>query len=212
MIPALLLAAGGSTRMGSRPKGLLPLPDGTFVLERMVRTCREAGVGTVHVVIGHEAERHRRRLARLPVVVVENPAWESGRTSSVKAGLRSLPPGTSACLLWPVDAPLVRRSTVQALLERERDRAPEARWTIPLYQGRRGHPVLLSSATFPAVEALEDPEPLFRIPREHPEWVELVELGDPGTTENTDDPEAFLQALQRLSKERVGPGDGATDP
>ncbi len=198
--------------MDSRPKGLLPLPDGTFVLERMVRICREAGVGAVHVVVGHEAERHRTRLQGIPAVVVENPAWESGRTSSVKVGLRSLPPGTSACLLWPVDAPLVRSSTVQALLQRERGRAPGAHWTVPLNRGRRGHPVLLTSATFAAVEALGDPEPLFRIPRDHPEWVEVVELGDPGTTENTDDPEAFLQALQRLSKERAGPGDGATDP
>ena len=54
MIPAIVLAAGKSTRMG-RPKATLPLAAETF-LSRIVRTFHHAGVDDVVVVVGHEAQ------------------------------------------------------------------------------------------------------------------------------------------------------------
>ena len=47
VIPAIVLSAGRSTRMG-RAKALLPLPGGDTFLVRIVRTLLEAGVDDVH--------------------------------------------------------------------------------------------------------------------------------------------------------------------
>src|SRR5207248_8945328 len=54
VIPAIVLAAGKSTRMG-RTKALLPLPGGDSFLVHIVRTMLDAGVDDVVVVVGHDA-------------------------------------------------------------------------------------------------------------------------------------------------------------
>ena len=54
MIPALVLAAGRSSRMG-RAKATLPLDGEDTFLTRIVRTFLEAGVDDVVVVVGHTA-------------------------------------------------------------------------------------------------------------------------------------------------------------
>src|SRR5437762_13805127 len=55
MIPAIVLAAGRSSRMG-RAKALLPLGDGETFLSHIVRTLHDADVDDVVVVLGHEPE------------------------------------------------------------------------------------------------------------------------------------------------------------
>src|SRR5262249_7925018 len=63
MIGAMVLAAGGSTRMG-RPKMLLPFGPGT-ILSSATAPLLEAGLARVVVVLGADAE-HVRREAALP--------------------------------------------------------------------------------------------------------------------------------------------------
>src|SRR5689334_14318161 len=55
VIPAIVLAAGKSTRMG-RPKATLALGDGDTFLTRIVRTFKAASVEDVVVVVGHDAD------------------------------------------------------------------------------------------------------------------------------------------------------------
>ena len=54
VIPAVVLAAGASSRMG-RPKANLPLADGHTFLSAIVSTLLDAGIDDVMVVVGHEA-------------------------------------------------------------------------------------------------------------------------------------------------------------
>src|SRR5688572_13123946 len=90
MIPAVILAAGMSTRMGCT-KATLPLRGETFVT-RLVRTLLEAEVDEVVVVVGHDAEHvvHALAQAQLTPRVVPNPAYVSGQFSSVLAGLAAI--------------------------------------------------------------------------------------------------------------------------
>ena len=60
MIAAVVLAAGLSTRMGGRPKGLLPFDSRDTFVSRIVRTFNEAGVADVVVVVGHEGPASKR--------------------------------------------------------------------------------------------------------------------------------------------------------
>ncbi len=69
MIPAIVLAAGCSTRMG-RSKAMLPLDGGDTFLTRIVRTFRAAGIDDVVIVLGHRRSRSpqcSRRAVFLPV-------------------------------------------------------------------------------------------------------------------------------------------------
>jgi molybdenum cofactor cytidylyltransferase len=198
MVAAILLAAGGSSRMGGEPKGLLEIPAQGPVLARMARVCEDAGLSPVIAVIGYEAQEHRHRLSSLPVRLVEHPGWARGRTGSAQAGLRTLAADPSDCLLWPVDAPFVRRSTVQYLLSAPAAPPSGETWRVPVFQGRRGHPVLLGAGAQREVLRYPADRPLSDYLREHPSAIQEVPVDDPGVVDNLDAPPAFLEALSRF--------------
>ena len=147
MIPAVVLAAGKSSRMG-RTKALLPLGGETFV-SRIVRTFRSAGVEDVVVVVGHDAELVSNALSGMDLAprVILNTDYESGQLSSILAGLRAVDrPGVAAMLMTLVDVPFVSAETVRAVLMRYRSTsAPVVR---PVNGGRHGHPVLIDRRLF----------------------------------------------------------------
>jgi molybdenum cofactor cytidylyltransferase len=147
MIPAIVLAAGRSSRMG-RPKALLPLGGDTF-LTRIVRTLQGAGVDDVVVVLGHDADLIAASLdaTDLQLRVVVNREYDRGQLSSLLAGLNVVDrPGVEAVLVTLVDVPLVSAATVRAVIERYRQtRAPVVR---PTSGERHGHPLLLDRTLF----------------------------------------------------------------
>src|SRR5260370_3247303 len=93
VIPAVVLAAGKSTRMG-RPKATLPLGGAETFLTRIVRTLYEAEVEDVVVVLGHDADAIVESLTRtgLPPRLVINRHYETGQWAPVLAGLRAIDP------------------------------------------------------------------------------------------------------------------------
>jgi molybdenum cofactor cytidylyltransferase len=80
VIPAIVLAAGKSTRMG-RPKAMLPLEGGDTFLTRIVRTFLDAEVDDVVVVVGADAGVIVDALdaSGLPARFVENTEFEQGQ-------------------------------------------------------------------------------------------------------------------------------------
>jgi molybdenum cofactor cytidylyltransferase len=153
MVHGIVLAAGRSSRMG-RPKAALRLgPDGPTFAAAVVRTLRAAGLGRVVVVAGaHPAEVRAAVPVMAGVEVIEHPDWTSGQLGSLLAGLAALDsPALEAILVTLVDVPLVRTSTVAALVEAWRaTRAPVLR---PAIGERHGHPVIFDRATFAALRA-----------------------------------------------------------
>jgi CTP:molybdopterin cytidylyltransferase MocA len=193
MIPAVVLAAGKSTRMG-RTKALLPLGGETFV-SRIVRTFRSAGVEEVVVVVGHDAERVSDVLSRMDAAprVIVNPDYESGQLSSILAGLRAVDrPGVHAMLLTLVDVPLVAADTVRAVLSRYRtSSAPVVR---PVNGNRHGHPVLLDRRLFGLLRGAAPAAGAKPIVRAHASALGDVEVYDEGAFTDIDTPEEYAAA------------------
>jgi CTP:molybdopterin cytidylyltransferase MocA len=146
-IAAIILAAGLSSRMGDF-KPLLPLGRAT-VLERVVNLFKQAGVSDIRVVVGHRAEELWPLLEGWGIRGVANPAYGEGMFTSVRAGVASLEPGVAAFFMHPVDIPLVSPATVQALCQ-VRGQAGE-QILYPTFQGRRGHPPLISISLAAAI-------------------------------------------------------------
>jgi molybdenum cofactor cytidylyltransferase len=155
VIPALVLAAGRSSRMG-RAKATLPIGDGDTFLTRIVRTFLDAGVDDVVVVVGHEAEAIVESFAAsgLPARFVVNREYDRGQLSSLIAGLALIDrPGVAAALVTLVDVPFVSAATVRTVIGRYRESG--ARVVRPTSGARHGHPLLIDRALFDALRAAD---------------------------------------------------------
>ena len=139
-VAAVILAAGGSIRMG-RAKAFLPVPGGGTFLERLVRTFELAGASPV-VVVRPPQWAHGPTPGSGRVEFAMNPEPERGQLSSLQCGLAAVSSAVPAVLFTPVDVPLVTVETVSALIDCWRNtRAAVVR---PARAGRHGHPVLVS--------------------------------------------------------------------
>lgn len=184
-VAALVLAAGGGRRLGGRPKALLRHRDRPLV-EHAVGVVRAGGCGPVTVVLGAAREQVRAE-ARLPDCrLVDNPDWESGMGSSLRAGLAALDPGTSAVLVMLVDTPGVTPAAVARLLAAHRAGAELA---AAGYQGRRGHPVLIGARHFAEAAAGATGDAGARaLLAAHAAEITLVECADVAVPDDLDTP------------------------
>jgi molybdenum cofactor cytidylyltransferase len=145
MIAAIVLAAGASTRMG-RQKLLLPMPDGRTLVRVVVEQVLAAGLDEVLVVVGGDAEAVTATLAALPVRVVANPRYAEGQSTSLRAGLDALRPGTAAVVVALGDQPLPDPHVIRRLVVAFRTTGRPI--AAPLYRDGRGNPVLFAAGLF----------------------------------------------------------------
>ncbi|WP_416969899.1 nucleotidyltransferase family protein [Streptomyces sp. 4F14] len=173
-VAGLVLAAGGGRRLGGRPKALLT-HRGRPLVEHAVATLRTAGLARVHVVVGAAAGTVRNTARLDGCVLVENPAWEEGMGSSLRAGLESVAlTRAGAVLVSLVDQPGIGPEAVRRVLA-----AYEGAGSLvsAAYDGVRGHPVLFGSAHWAGVaEAATGDQGARAYLRAHE--VRLVECGD----------------------------------
>jgi CTP:molybdopterin cytidylyltransferase MocA len=114
---AIVLAAGGSRRLG-RPKQLLAF-HGESLVRRAARAALESGADETLVVVGAHAERVAQGVGDLAVRVVQNPDWEEGLASSIRAGVAAARQTTEpldALLLCLADQPLVDSAVLAELI------------------------------------------------------------------------------------------------
>jgi len=212
VIPAIVLAAGRSSRMG-RAKASLPIGGGddTF-LSRIVRTFLEASVEDVVVVVGHDAESIVADFARsgLPARFVVNANYDRGQLSSMLAGLAVVDrPGVAAALMTLVDVPLVSAATVRAVIDRYR--ATHAPVVRPTSGSRHGHPLLLDRSMFDLLRAADAEVGAKPIVRVHASAAGDLEIADDeGAFTDIDTAEDYKRMLVsgRMSAD---PADRATD-
>ena len=191
MIPAIVLAAGASTRMG-RPKALLPARGRTFI-RTILDTLADAGLTDIAVVVraGHEAVIREIDGASGARAVV-NPRPDEGQLSSLIAGLDAVDaPGVTAALVTLVDVPLIRAATVRVLIARAAESgAPILR---AVNRGRHGHPVVFRRDVFAALRAADPAVGAKAVMRGVA--VEDVEVDDPAVAVDVDTPDDYERLI-----------------
>lgn len=180
-IVAAITAAGASERMGT-PKALLPWADGS-VLADIVGTLRQAEVDPILVITGSRGRDIAAEAARSGAHAVSNGNWRDGRFASIQAAARCAHAHStaSALLLWPVDCPGVRVSTVRALLDSVGTVPANV---VPVHQGRRGHPILLCADTVATILRAPRDSNLRELLRNSPVPRQEVEVLDPSVGNN----------------------------
>lgn len=194
-IPAIVLAAGLSRRMG-RFKPLLPIDGRPMVAHVVEMLVRSGVVAPVIVVTGHNSERVGSAVAGGGhVTVVHNDRYEAGgMASSVQAGVRALPAGAAGFLIVLGDQPAVRPETVARLVAAWQTGA--ASIAVPVYHTRRGHPIVLSSRCAAEVLELADGQTLKAVVTRHEGDRVEVPVDDSGVVVDVDTPEDYERLLK----------------
>lgn len=157
LLPAVLLAAGASTRLG-QPKQLLRLPafGSETLIDHAVGLAREAETAPIFVVLGAHAEEIRLEAELLDCILVRNEAWAEGMGSSLRLGISAVienAPGASGAMVLVCDQPALSVDHLRKLLDTHRGN-PET-IAASRYAGRPGVPAVFPRALFPALLKLQ---------------------------------------------------------
>ena len=184
LIAAVVLAAGASSRMG-KPKQILPL-DGVPMLERVLEVLRRTSVGRVVVVLGANAAAVRKGVKFTDELVVFNPRFAEGMSSSLRLGLRHVGKEAEAVVVVLGDQPFVEPLTIDKLVAAYwKSRAPIV---VPTHRGERGNPVLFERSVFPQIATIRGDKGAKSVVQENARNVLEVEVPDSGVLVDLDTP------------------------
>ena len=186
-IRGILLAAGYSKRFGSN-KLLQSLPAGspeagTPIGLAAAKHLLEALPESI-AVVRPRAQKLARILrdAGCNTVVCKNAG--DGMGTSLAAGVRATP-DASGWIVGLADMPFIRPETIRTVAKTLHDGAAIA---APSFQGRRGHPVGFARRFYEELSSLHGDNGARQFLEQHPEWVKVFEVDDPGVVRDIDKP------------------------
>ena len=128
---AVVLAAGASKRLGS-PKALIEIKGRTLV-ELICSKLQSAGLSVTVLTRSSLKQKIHELLPNVSVIVNLDP--DLGRTGTIQCGIESI--GVQPMLIVPVDRPGFSLNTAKKLCECDNT-------TIPLHNGKGGHPIAIT--------------------------------------------------------------------
>jgi len=194
-IPILLLAAGGSTRMG-QPKQLMPWGEQTLI-EHQIQTLLKTD-HPVNVVLGSNSNLIIPVIEQFPVSIFINTDWESGMGSSISLGINQiiqLFPDANGVLITLLDQPLLTASYLKKML----DTFPPGSQQILVSRsasGWTGVPALFDECYFKELTELKNDEGAKKVVKLHEKRVILIDGGD--ILDDMDTPETYQQLLSKF--------------
>ncbi|UMZ73518.1 nucleotidyltransferase family protein [Natranaerofaba carboxydovora] len=165
MISCVFLAAGMSKRFNQN-KLLADLKDGT-VIEYSLKQVQESDVSEIIVVLGWQAVLVEKKLKNSevigdkssslpPIKHVYAPYYNFGQAHSLKAGLKKVNKKAKGVLFYLADQPFVKVKTINDLIEHFNNSSSEAAY--PVYNGKRGNPVVFDKSMFSELYKLSGDE------------------------------------------------------
>lgn len=142
-VGGIVLAAGESRRFGF-PKILLKFGAETL-LHRVARIALEGNLHPVVVVLGAYPEA-KQEIRDLNLLVIDNPNWQFGQSTSVKKALENMPEHIEAVIFILGDQPFITPTLLQSL--QHEFALTNAPVIAPIVNGQRANPVLFSRVTF----------------------------------------------------------------
>jgi len=136
---AIILAAGESKRMGS-PKMLLPFM-GITIIENVIANVSGSKVDNIMVVLGADRDSIVKLIRTKAVNYCYNENYKDGMLSSVVCGFRNIPIDHSAVLVFQGDQPLITPKAINSVIEVYLSSGKGI--VIPVYESKRGHPILI---------------------------------------------------------------------
>jgi len=205
-VAAVVLAAGQSSRFraagGMEETKLVAPLDGAPIIRRVVGAALASRARPVIVVTGHARAEVERALAGLPVTTAFNSHYAQGLSTSLRAGLAAVPAQARGAVVLLGDMPKVDARLIDGLIAAFEGR-PLVLAAAPVYNRKRGNPVLLARALFDQAMRAQGDEGARRLLAELDSTrLAEIELAEVGVVFDVDTPNDLASA--RLAK---GSGD-----
>ncbi len=183
---AILLAAGSGSRFGGGK--LTTILDGKPLITHPLEALHDSPVEETVVVVGANAERLSEVCKPYGVRIVDNPDWEEGQSTSVRAGLQAMSPDARAAVVLLGDQPLITAEAVSKLVETFESGSEVA---VATYDGKRRNPVLFARSVWTTlIGELSGDEGARSFLQKHPDIVMEVpcdEVGHPADVDTRED-------------------------
>jgi molybdenum cofactor cytidylyltransferase len=192
-IRSIILAAGESKRMGF-PKMLLKF-NGKTMIEKVLDNVAESDSDSILVVLGAGREDLTDLVMKYGAEYCYNEDYREGMLSSVQCGFKNLPADTEAVLVFQGDQPFITPAVTNMVIKTYRQSGKGI--VIPVYKGKRGHPLLLDKKYFNQIDEIDPGEGLRSISYLNSEDVLEVETGEPGILRDFDTYDDYKKELNQ---------------
>jgi CTP:molybdopterin cytidylyltransferase MocA len=192
-VAGVILAAGEGKRFG-QPKATAQI-DGVTFLEKIAKILKDVGCRPIIAVGGSDTGMIIQEATRLEIGYIINKDWEKGQFSSLKTGLASLKQEVCGALITLVDHPFVVPETYK-LLKDAFTKSPK-RIIIPVYDHRRGHPIVLPRDIMREIAESPDTGNLKDIINNHERMVVQHRCEDPAVLQDIDTRDDLERALKQ---------------
>jgi molybdenum cofactor cytidylyltransferase len=192
---AVILAAGESKRMGL-PKMLLTF-SGMTMIEKVITNVSESKIDKKIVVLGAYREALVELISKLPVKYCYNDNYKKGMLSSVQCGFRNLSSVCRAVLVFQGDQPLITSNAINEVIEAYLSSGKGI--VIPVYKGRRGHPLLIDIKYRDEIEKLNPDKGLRSLACMFSDDVLEVDTNESGILTDFDTYEQYKKELIKLN-------------
>jgi molybdenum cofactor cytidylyltransferase len=181
-IRSIILAAGESKRMGF-PKMLLRFNEKTMI-ENVLDNVKESDSDSILVVLGAAMDDIIGIVGKYDVKHCYNKNYKEGMLSSVQCGFKNLPPDTEAILVFQGDQPFITPAVINSVIDAYRSSGKGI--IIPVYKGKRGHPLLLDNKYRDQIDTLDHDKGLRSITDLHSADIQEVETDESGILRDFD--------------------------
>lgn len=135
---AVVVAAGHKSSVSSFSP-MLPIGDST-VIRRIIITLKRSGIDPVVVVTGKQGDEVEKHIAGLRVICLRNQNYGNTQMyNSICLGLNYIEGLCDRVFILPAKFPMFLPETIKRMMDMD------AQVVCPVFEGRRGHPVLVSS-------------------------------------------------------------------
>lgn len=187
---AIILMAGKSSRFG-QPKAFLPFNPELNFIQNLIHQYTRAGIENI-VLVTHAQlikklkKQIQENLYANSIKIVCNIRPVSDRFYSLKLGLNNID-STYPAFIQNIDNPF----TTSALLNQMKEKLETGKYVVPVYLGKRGHPILLSKEILQHIRNIKSDSEDLRVILEQFLFEEVL-TGDENLLANINTEEDYL--------------------
>lgn len=186
-----IIVAAGKTSSRNEPNPLLKIGSITIV-KRIVLTFQQVGISPIVVITGYQAEEIEHDLADYGVIFLRNQQYENSQMfDSAKIGLHFLQNKCDQVIFNPVNIPMFTPDTIRRMVE------CGEKLLSPSYQGKVGHPLLISSELIPGILTYEGNLGMRGAIQDLGVQRKWIDIEDEGILHNTDAIDRLDQLLKK---------------